>query len=145
MATAVNPNEYGFYEVGKGEQQINHTNGTTRTLLEKEIVVSVDANDNAFIGVVAEPGGIAAAAVGKIDLYEGDVIMTNQVAASQTFVKEVTNVYVAPQTNSVPAALYVASAATRFALKAFIVDIDNTAGWVKLRMPTQDGNLIAIT
>ena len=145
MATIVNPNTYGFYTVEQNADQIDYTNPTTRTLLQGEMVVAVDANDNAYIGVVAEVDGIAESATGKIALCEGNVIMTNQVAESQTFVAKVTNVYVAPQTNSAAASLYVASAATRFELKAFVTEVDNTAGWVKLRMPHQDGNLIAIT
>lgn len=143
MATVVPTNAYGYRVVEKGQQHISITNGTTRTLLYGEMVVVVDGNSNAFIGIVAEPDGIAAAATGKVDLNQGNVIQTNQVADSQTFTVENSNVYVAPQTNGGAAAIYAASAAGRFTLKSLITRKASDDSWVELLMPPQSGDLTA--
>lgn len=143
MATSVLPNTYGCRVVEKGQQHVSITNSTTRTLLSGEMVVVTDGNSNAFIGIVADPAGIAAAATGKVDLNQGNVIQTNQVAAAQTFTVGNSNVYVAPQTNGGAAAIYAASAAGRFTLKSLITRKASDNSWVELLMPPQSGDLTA--
>jgi hypothetical protein len=146
MTTPVNKNEYGFALREKGQQHIKHTNATTRKLLFNELVVVVDASSNAFIGIVQEIDGIAASGgVGKVELYEGDVISTQQVDfVNDTFVVDDSNVFVVIQDNSGPAVIRQATAAGRFPLKALIVGAANVSGGnIELRMPTQDGNIVA--
>lgn len=144
MATSVLPNAYGYRVVEKGQQHIQMSNGTTRVLLYGEMVVVVDGNSNAFIGIVAEPAGIAASGgVGRVDLNQGNVIQTNQVADAQTFTALNTNVYVSPQTNGGAAAIYAASDTGRFALKALITRKASNNSWVELLMPPQSGDLTA--
>lgn len=145
MATVVTPNEQGFYVVQKNARQIKYTNGTTRTVEQGEMVVVADGNSNCFIGVVATPGGIAAAATGEVDLCEGDVIMTAQVADSQTFTAKNTGIYFSAQTSSAAGSLYAASATGYYLLNALIDEVASDNSWVKLRMPPQTGTIVAVS
>lgn len=143
--TPVLPNNYGFHPIKRGERQIDFTNSTTRTCEYGELVVVVDANSNAYVGVVMDTDGIAASATGKVDLMEGDVISTEQRADADTFVAGDTNVYLTIQDDSNPAEVREASATGRYPLKALVVATVNGAdGRVQLRMPWQDGNIVAV-
>lgn len=143
--TEYGPNDYGFAQVERNVQQILHTNSTTRTLLFRELVVVKDANDKAFIGFVAEVDGIAASASGRVDLMEGDVVATQQREDAGVFVAGDTTVYILEQTNSDPADIKQASASGRFPLDALITQTENGAGGnIRLRMPPQDGTIIAV-
>jgi hypothetical protein len=145
MATEYSTTNYGFAQTRRNANQIRHTNGTTRTQLWRELVVVEDANGNAFIGFVAELDGIEAGADGQVDLFESDVISTEQREDAGVFVTGDSNVYVAKQDNSVPAEIKQASAVGLWPLKALIVETVNGAdGRIRLRMPPQDGNIVAV-
>jgi hypothetical protein len=143
MATEVKENVYKFALKKVDQQQIDHTNGTTRTLLFRELVVVVDANGAAFLGFVAETDGIAAAATGKVELYEGDEISTTQFTAA-TFVPGDSVVWVLVQTNSSQALIKEASTVGAYPLNALIISYHATNG-LRLRMPHQDGTAAIVT
>jgi hypothetical protein len=63
--TPVFENDYQYSELIQRATDIPHTNGTTRTLKHRELVVVVHNTNQYFIGFVAEPGGIAAGATGR--------------------------------------------------------------------------------
>lgn len=147
MATAVNKSEYGYHVVEKDVQQILHTNATTRILLYGEMVVVKDAANNCFIGFVKEIDGIAASGgIGRVDLETDNVVNTTQADfANDTFVVKDSVVFVTIQTNSVPALIRQATATGLFTLNALIVAADNVEdGNIQLRMPPQDGTIIAV-
>lgn len=142
MATAVQENEYKFTVKTGRAGQITITNSTTRDWLYRELVVVADGNDLHFIGFVAEPGGIAAAASGQIDMFPEQEVTTSQYTAG-AFTEGDVNVYVTPQTNSAAALITVASASGDVPLAARIEEYDNTNGFIRLRMPVQNGTAAA--
>jgi hypothetical protein len=140
--TAVEENVYKFAQKRANVDQVSITNGTTRTLLSREMVVVVDGNGLAFIGFVAEADGIAASATGMVDLMSKNEIETNQFTAGAFTAGDV-KVWVTPQTNSVPATIKVAGATGDYPLNALIKSY-NASGTIRLLMPEQDGTAAAV-
>lgn len=140
--TAVPENDYKFSILAEDSRHIVMTNGTTRTLKFRELVCVVDSASQYFIGIVAETAGIAAGATGKVDLMEGKEIATNQYTAA-SFVAGDVGVFIVPQTNGSQALITQATASGSVPLNALIVAYDNTAGYIRLRMPVQAGTATA--
>jgi len=142
MATVVVENSYKFSVKTGKQEQIAHTNGTTRTLLHRELVVHTDANGKTFLGFVASPAGIAASATGMIDLFEEQEVTTNQFTAA-SFVAGDVGVFVLAQTNSAAALIKQATAEGLYPLDALIISY-GASTTLRLRMPVQLGTAVAV-
>jgi len=143
MSTTISENDYKFSQVESNVNQIPFTNGTTRTIKFRELVVSKDSNNNAFVGFVATAGGIEAGKKGMIDLFEKQTIATNQFTTA-TFKVSDSNVFITAQTNSSQALITQATGTGKFLLPALILDY-SASGTLRLRMPPQTGNITAIS
>lgn len=139
--TPVYENDYKFSINNENSRHIVMTNGTTRTLKFRELVVVADALGQHFVGFVAERAGIAAAASGQVDLMEGKEISTSQFTAG-AFVAKDTGVFIVPQTNGSQALITQATAVGSVPLSALIISY-NASETIRLRMPVQSGTAIA--
>lgn len=144
MSTEINTQVYGVVPLEKDVQQVNHTNGTTRTQVFGELVVA-EVDGKAFIGFVAEIDGIAPDAEGMINLFEGNVIATDQIDTEDTFVKDQVGVYITKQTNDSAAVVKDTADVGLWPLNALVTKISNgVGGHVRLRMPAQDGSIVVV-
>ncbi len=93
--TEVKVNEYNFSEIKISDTQPIFTNGTTRKILNKELVMDATLK---YFGEVENFDGIEASASARIDIKGNRVIRTEQMTAADTFVVG-DIVYFTPQTN----------------------------------------------
>lgn len=144
LNTVVPPNAYNFTEkeLYGNDVIINVTNGTTRTMLFGETVFL-----DGWIGEVVNQDGIAASAVGQINVNPNRNISMNQVDVADTFAAGKNPIFFLPQTNSDPGEWKDTTAVGLVLVKAEVIGSAPAAtpAYIEYKPPYQNGDFVLIT
>lgn len=144
LANNVPVNDYNFTEkkIFGSPVTITVTNNTTRTVLLGETVYL-----DGWIGNVTEQDGIAAGAIGTIDVNPSRHISMNQVDVADTFAAGLNPIFFVPQTNSAVGYFQDTTAVGSVSFKAEVIGSAPAAtpAYIEIKPPYQNGDLVLIS
>ena len=141
-AVAVNAYNFTEKELFGSDVIVKVTNGTTRKMLFGETVFL-----DGWIGEVADQDGIAASAIGNINVNPNRNVSMNQVDVADTFAAGKNPIFFQPQTNLVPGVFKDTDASTLISFKAEVIKSapGATIPYIEFKPPYQNGDLVATT
>jgi hypothetical protein len=143
LDNVVPPNAYNFTEkeLYGNDVIIKVTNNTTRTMLFGETVFL-----DGWIGEVTDQDGIAASAVGNINVNPNRNISMNQVDVADTFAAGKNPIWFTVQTNLIPGFFVDTTGAGLVLFKAEVIGSAPAAtpAYIEFKPPYQNGDLVTI-
>lgn len=144
LTNSVPVNAYNFTEkkIFGSPVTVAITNSSTRTLLFGETVFF-----DGWIGNVTDQDGIAASAVGNIDVNPDRHISMNQVDVADTFAAGANPIYFVPQTDLVVGYWTDTTAVGSVLFKAEVIGSAPAAtpAYIEYKPPYQNGDLVLIS